>query len=91
MIRKNPVILIVEDDADIANLIAHYLQRAGHRTDVIVSGDDAIPAVQERQPDLLILDLMLPGRQGLEICRTIRRDPTLSRLPIMFVREWFLD
>ncbi len=78
-------ILVVEDDPDIAGLIRHYLLKAHHHVDVCVSGHDAMATVLARTPDVLILDLMLPGQSGIEICRTIRADPALSRLPIIMV------
>jgi DNA-binding response OmpR family regulator len=78
-------ILVVEDDRDIAELIRHYLVKAGHAVDIVMSGADVIPHVRVRMPDLLVLDLMLPGRHGLEICQALRRDPSAADLPIIVV------
>jgi DNA-binding response OmpR family regulator len=78
-------ILIVEDDRDIAELIRHYLGRAGHSVEVVTSGADVLPRVAERRPDLLVLDLMLPGVSGLEICRALRADAAAADLPIIMV------
>jgi DNA-binding response OmpR family regulator len=78
-------ILIVEDDRDIAELVRHYLVRAGHTADVVASGADALPRIQKRQPDLLVLDLMLPGLHGLEICRAVRAAAGTADLPIIMV------
>jgi DNA-binding response OmpR family regulator len=78
-----PRILVVEDDRDIAELIRHYLVKAGHRADVLASGSEVLPRIQEEAPDVLILDLMLPGMSGLEVCRAIRGDAALARLPII--------
>jgi DNA-binding response OmpR family regulator len=78
-------ILIIEDDRDIAELIRHYLTRAGHVADVLLSGRDALVHIEEQPPDVLILDLMLPGADGLEICRAIRSAPATARLPIIIV------
>ena len=69
-------ILIVEDDRDIADLIRHYVVRAGHTAEVLSSGSDVLPAIRARRPEVLVLDLMLPGLHGLEVCQAIRRDPT---------------
>jgi DNA-binding response OmpR family regulator len=66
-------------------LIRHYLGRAGHSVEVVSSGADALPRVAERRPDLLVLDLMLPGVSGLEICRTLRADPAAADVPIIMV------
>ncbi len=78
-------ILVVEDDRDIADLIRHYLVRAGHRVEVCGSGSDALGRVREATPDVLILDLMLPGTSGIDVCRAIRSDPAIARLPIIMV------
>lgn len=78
-------ILIVEDDRDIAELIRHYLVKAGHTTDVLASGAEVLPRLAVRRPDVLVLDLMLPGLHGLEICQAVRRDPSLADLPIIVV------
>ena len=65
-------ILIVEDDRDIAELVGRYLEKAGFATEVLSSGRDALKALADRPPDLLVLDLMLPHVDGLEICRVAR-------------------
>ena len=78
-------ILIVEDDRDIADLVRHYLVRAGHTAEVLASGDRVLPAVQQRRPDLLVLDLMLPNFHGLEVCRALRADRVTADLPIIMV------
>jgi DNA-binding response OmpR family regulator len=78
-------ILIVEDDRDIAELIRHYLVRAGHTVDVAASGTDVMPRVRTRLPDLVVLDLMLPGVHGLEVCRSLRSHTSTADLPIIMV------
>ena len=78
-------ILVVEDDADIASLIVHYLAPAGHESEVIANGSEALPAARRRPPDLIILDRMLPGLDGLEICRALRADAALSAVPILML------
>ena len=78
-------ILIVEDDPDIANLIARYLQQAGHTVDQLRTGSDVIRRVKTTPPDLLVLDIMLPGLDGLRICQTLRTDPKTARVPIIMV------
>ncbi len=77
--------LVVEDDQDIAALIEHYLRKAGYAAEVLSAGDGAIARVRDKPPDLLILDLMLPGIDGLEICRLLRADPATSTVPIIMV------
>jgi DNA-binding response OmpR family regulator len=78
-------ILIVEDDRDIAELLQRYLMRAGHVTDALGDGGEALAFVRARVPDLVILDLMLPGVDGLEVCRTLRRGPETRALPIIML------
>jgi DNA-binding response OmpR family regulator len=78
-------ILIVEDDRDIADLLERYLMRAGHLTDALGDGRDALAFVRQRVPDLVVLDLMLPGVDGLEVCRTLRRTPETRALPIIML------
>ena len=67
-------ILVAEDDPDIAELVAHHLSRAGYMTEIVALGGDVLGKVRENPPDLLILDLMLPGMNGLEVCRALRSD-----------------
>jgi two-component system, OmpR family, alkaline phosphatase synthesis response regulator PhoP len=80
-----PRILIVEDDPDIAELLAHYLQRAGHTVDRLTSGDAVVSRVRGAPPDLMILDLMLPGMDGLAVCRTLRAQADTAALPIIIL------
>jgi DNA-binding response OmpR family regulator len=78
-------ILVVEDDPDIAELLRHYLERASHEVEVLAQGHEAMPRLRERLPDLLILDRMLPGVDGLEICRLLRVSPGMTDLPVIMV------
>jgi DNA-binding response OmpR family regulator len=80
-----PSILIVEDDRDIAELVVHYLERAGYTTVTLASGADAMAHVRKSPPDLVLLDLMLPGQSGLEICRAMRADRSTAAIPIIMV------
>lgn len=75
-------ILLVEDEPKLAALLADYLSAAGFEVQVITDGDAVMAAIHARLPDLLILDLMLPGRSGLEICRELR---AFSELPVIMV------
>jgi DNA-binding response OmpR family regulator len=78
-------VLIVEDDRDIADLVARYLRRAGYSTETLASGADAVSAIRERPPDLLVLDLMLPQVDGLEICRIVRGNARTASIPIIML------
>ena len=75
-------ILIVEDEAKLAALEADYLRAEGFDTDTIADGREVVPSVKRAAPDLILLDLMLPGRDGLEICRELR---SFSDVPIVMV------
>ena len=78
-------ILVAEDDPDIANLIAHYVQKAGWQAHVTPSGDEALAIARTQPVDVAILDVMLPGISGLEVCRLLRADRATASLPIIMV------
>jgi two-component system response regulator BaeR len=75
-------ILIVEDEPKLANLLADYLSASGFEPSCIANGTKVIRWVQEHKPDLILLDLMLPGLNGIEVCKGIR---SFSRVPIIMV------
>jgi DNA-binding response OmpR family regulator len=78
-------ILVAEDDRDIAGLIAHYVQKAGWTARLAASGDEALLLARASPPDLAILDVMLPGMSGFEVCRALRADSRTADLPIIIV------
>jgi two-component system, OmpR family, alkaline phosphatase synthesis response regulator PhoP len=78
-------VLVVEDEADIRELIRYNLEREGFAVDEAADGARAFEQIRRRVPDLLVLDLMLPGMPGLEICRQVRANPETARLPILIV------
>ena len=78
-------ILVAEDDRDIADLIAHYLRKQGWEPHVVSAGDEAVDYARRHSIDLVVLDLMLPGLSGLEVCRLLRGDKTTETLPIIMV------
>src|SRR3954462_1004424 len=78
-------ILIVEDDPDIADLVARYLDKAGFVTERAANGRDALAALAARLPDLMVLDLMLPQVDGLEVCRQARASPHTAAIPIIML------
>jgi two-component system response regulator BaeR len=75
-------IMIVEDEPKLASLLADYLHKAGFQTTHIANGLEVVPAVRAAPPDLILLDLMLPGRGGVEICTELR---SFSHVPIVMV------
>jgi len=82
---STPTVLIVEDEVDIANLIEFHLTRNGFKSFIAPTGEEALTQVERHPPDLLILDIMLPGVDGLEVCRRIKRDPSKAHIPIIMV------
>ena len=78
-------IFVVEDDADIAELVAHHLRREGFEIKVFHSGSDVMELVRQQPPDLVVLDLMLPGLSGLEICRMMRAEAAIATVPIIML------
>ncbi len=77
--------LVVEDDPDIGQLLVHYLKKAGFDTTLLTQGRDALPHVRRALPDIIILDVMLPGQDGLDICRTLRADANTASVPIIML------
>jgi DNA-binding response OmpR family regulator len=75
-------ILVIEDDETIAHAVAERLRSAGFSVEVAVDGHSGVDAAMRLQPDLVVLDLMLPGLDGLEVCRRIQRD---SRVPVLIL------
>lgn len=75
-------VLIVDDDAKLAKLLTTYFEKAGFLTEVATDGLNALQIVRQRKPDIIVLDLMLPGLDGWEVCRKIRRD---NDIPIIML------
>ncbi|MGR8929641.1 MAG: response regulator [Gammaproteobacteria bacterium] len=75
-------ILIIEDEQKLARLAADYLHNAGFITETLSNGDSVLPSVKQRMPELILLDIMLPGKDGMAICREIR---SFSQVPIIMV------
>src|SRR5215210_2776854 len=78
-------ILLIEDEPDIAEVLQYNLEKEGFRVEVAHRGDAGLEAVRRESPDLVLLDLMLPGLDGLEMTRLLKRDPVTSRLPIVML------
>lgn len=78
-------ILIVEDDQDIAELVAHQLVKSGYEVDIVSAGDEVLPALERQFANLVVLDLMLPGLSGLDVCRAIRAHANFADIPIIMV------
>jgi phosphate regulon transcriptional regulator PhoB len=78
-------ILVVEDEQDIAELIRYNVERAGYQARAVPDGRRALDLARREPPDLVILDLLLPGMDGLEVCRRLRAEPATRALPIIMV------
>lgn len=78
-------VLIVEDEADIAQLVKLYLEKEGFHASIARSGAEALTLMKSGHPDLLILDLMLPEMDGLEVCKKVRNAPDTALLPIIML------
>jgi two-component system phosphate regulon response regulator PhoB len=78
-------ILVVEDNQDILELISYNLRKEGYRVETAVSGEAALRWFGKDLPDLLLLDLLLPGMDGLEVCRRLKADRRTARVPIIMV------
>ncbi|MBD3162289.1 MAG: response regulator [Candidatus Eisenbacteria bacterium] len=78
-------ILVVEDESDIEELIRYHLERENYRVLATGSGEEAVKMTKRERPDLVLLDLMLPGMDGLEVCRTLRADSQVRQIPIVML------
>ena len=78
-------ILVIEDDKDIAALIGHFIEKSGYGAQIVADGGRALAIARETPPDLVILDLMLPGLNGLEVCRALRGDNRTASVPIIML------
>jgi DNA-binding response OmpR family regulator len=79
------LILVVDDEEDVAETIQRSLRRVGHEVLVTHRGADALQVARQRCPDLIILDIMMPGMNGIEVCRHMRANPQLAPIPILFL------
>ncbi|MBL26078.1 MAG: phosphate regulon transcriptional regulatory protein PhoB [Rhodospirillaceae bacterium] len=84
-IAERGSILVVEDDEAISALLSYNLEREGFSVRCVADGDDALVAVREQRPDLVLLDWMLPTISGLEVCRGLRRAPESKAIPIIIL------
>lgn len=82
VVENPPKILIVEDEPKLARLLADYLHASAYEPVIVARGDEALPAVREQAPALVLLDLNLPGMDGLSVCRELRRT---SEVPVIMI------
>lgn len=82
---QKPKILLIEDEEDIAALIKLQAEISGYKLHVEVDGLNGLRAVEREKPDLVILDIMLPGQSGLDVCRKIKTNPELKDIPVIII------
>lgn len=78
-------ILIVDDEEDVLELVRYNLDRNGYKIDTAVTGEEALVKAKAKLPDLIVLDLMLPGIDGLEVCKTVKTDARTQNIPIIML------
>lgn len=78
-------VLIVEDDEDILQLLEYNFQNAGFDVTTASDGLDALAKLRRQRPDLVLLDIMLPGADGFEVCKSIKRDPKTAQVPVIML------
>src|SRR5574337_402003 len=83
--RRMGTILVVEDEPDIAELVKYHLEKAGLPARVVADGKQALDLIVREQPALVVLDLMLPGLDGLEVCRRLRGSPATRGIPVIML------
>jgi two-component system phosphate regulon response regulator PhoB len=85
MSGRKPIAVVVEDEADILEVMRFNLEREGFRAIPVKDGDDALRRIRRDNPDIVLLDLMLPGIDGLEVCRRLKADEVTRDIPIVMV------
>lgn len=80
-----PKVLVIEDEPDILEVIQYNLEREGHKVVACRNGEQGLSRIRTDDPDLVILDLMLPGMDGVEVCRQVKNDPVTRAIPIIMV------
>jgi two-component system, OmpR family, alkaline phosphatase synthesis response regulator PhoP len=81
----NEKILMVDDEEDLLELVNYNLKKNGYIIDTVTTGEDALEQVRTSSPDLILLDLMLPGIDGLDVCRIVKNDAKTSHIPIIMI------
>ena len=78
-------VLIADDEANIVISLEFLMQREGHRVSIARDGDAALEAIRRERPDLVLLDVMMPGKSGFEVCQAVRADENLARVKILML------
>ncbi len=85
MIQPRNTIMIVDDAPDTLMILKQLLENQGYRTDMMPDGESALKAVREAPPDLILLDILMPGTDGYEVCRQLKADVTTRDIPVLFI------
>lgn len=78
-------VLVVEDENDVVDLLRYHFKKAGFKVEIANSGDAGLSAVRSQRPDAVVLDLMLPGMTGLEVCRALKADSETASIPVLML------
>lgn len=89
MLRKH--ILVVEDEEDIASVLSYNLEQDGYTVDTLNSGDEVLPFLDAVRPDLILLDVMIPGMDGFEVCKSLKATPEFQSIPVIFITAKMLE
>src|SRR5258708_7097014 len=85
MVAVKPTIFVVEDDPDISRLVRHHLEGAGFNARLYATGNLVVVDAERQRPARFLLDIMVPGKDGLELCRQIRNSLSLASVPVIFL------
>lgn len=83
-----PVVMIADDDPQLCAALQFKLERAGYQVCAVGSGQDLLTRLDTERPDLIVLDLMMPGMSGMEVLERLRSHPVLSSIPVLVVTAW---
>ena len=78
-------VLLVDDEPMLRSALRQYLEFSGHVVDEACDGDDALAAARATPPDIIVSDVLMPAKDGLALCRELRADPSLARIPLLFI------
>ncbi len=78
-------VLLVEDETDVVDLLRYHLRKAGFKVLIANSGSEGLEAVRQNRPDVVVLDIMMPGMTGLEVCRAMKADAALAKIPVLML------
>lgn len=78
-------VLLVDDEPMLRSALRQYLEFAGHDVDEAPDGDDALVQARRQRPDIIVSDVLMPGRDGMSLCRELRTDPELADVPFLFI------